>query len=32
MSLSHDHGVHAWNAAVPLLIGILVLRRLGGRR
>jgi hypothetical protein len=32
LSAGHAHGVHTWNAAVPLLIGILVLKRLGRRR
>jgi hypothetical protein len=32
LSAGHNHTVHAWNAAVPDLIGIFVLRRLGGRR
>jgi hypothetical protein len=32
LSAGHTHGVHAWNAAFPVLIGIFVLRRLAGRR
>ncbi|HEX5291972.1 MAG TPA: DUF1707 domain-containing protein [Streptosporangiaceae bacterium] len=32
LSAGHAHGVHSWNAAIPVLIGVLVLRRLAGRR
>ena len=32
LSAGHNHTLHAWNAAFPVLIGIFVLRRLGGRR
>ena len=32
LSAGHSHTVHAWNAALPVLIGIFVLRRLAGRR
>jgi hypothetical protein len=32
LSVGHNHSVHAWNAAFPVLIGIFVLRRLIGRR